>query len=557
MPNSLFSSVNSRKKPDRLNVAIKSIDIAKDIDEVPFFEKKSTILSNLIMPEKQIDLAYGTALYVSQGGNNNGFYFTKHLLLANYKTILLKPLNVAHNPEFIIGVIYDAALSKKGDVEDPEPKFSLIEDSRIKFDEGKGVYVDGYSGEIDVWTHFVLFKSIYPGVVDVLKSNVSGNIETDDYFISMEIFYDEYKYLFNEDESTAFEKTFKNSYMDEYIGKTFEGKKLYKMYMGPITFGGGGIVGTPANVRSVLADVANKDVAQSNLSVNHDGDLYKLCSLSKDEMGQKGEERTKGDNLLNQNSNKEEIDMADIDIAKITQDVEKNVLERVKAIQAEGQLDEAQATIKAQREEIASMTKNLQDVSAASDQAIEDAEKALEEANQQLDEANNKITEHENKIKELEANQMSEDDKKELAEHKKLKKGKERMEDLSKRNINIPDGKKDEVLDKLGTFNDDQYEAYASALEMAGVKSDGDPKEDKDKAGKDDKDQQAGKDTASQQDKGASGSDKDVEKTLSDASGSPDTGSQDTASTEKRGNYMKALASLTTRTKDHPRGARA
>jgi hypothetical protein len=371
----------------------------------------------------------------------------------------------------------------------------------------------------------------------------------------MEVFFDEYKYLFDEDESTLFDRTVKNSYLDNYIGKTFEGRKLYKMYTGPITFGAGGIVGAPANERSVLADVAHKDVAQSNLSVQHNGDLYKLCSLTNSEMGQKGKGQVRDDSLILK-SNKEETDMADtIDIAKITQDVEKNVLERVKAIQAEGQLDQAQATIQAQKEEIASLTKNLQDVSAAGDEAIKEAETALEESNKQLDEANTKIEEKDNKIKELENNQLSEDDKKELAEYHKTKKAQDRIDDLAKRNIVIPDEKKDEVLDKLGSFSDEQYEAYASALEMAGVKAtDGNTDSDK---SSDKKSQSDSQPSSSKQDKASAGSDADVEKTLSSASGAPSSDAPaDTAAAEKKSNYKNALKSLTTRTKENPRGAR-
>jgi len=534
------------KTPDYFNIPIQSVDYAKDLDEVPFFEKRSSVLQQ-IMPEKQVDLAYGTALYVSQGGNKNGYYFSNHLLLANYKTGLLKPINVGHSAEFIVGVVYDVALSKKGDTDNPEPKFSLIEDSRVKVTSDKGIYTEGYRGEVDVWTHFVLFKIIYPGVVEVLKENVSGNMEYDKYFMSMEILFDDYKYLWDEDEATAFDRTYKNQYLDEYIGKTFEGRKLFKMYTGPVAFGGGGIVSDPAESRAVLADVANKDVAATNLSIKKDGDLYKVYSLNGSEMGRK-EDKDRADNNK-KNSNKEELIMADdkIDVAKMVQDVENNVLERVKSLQAVEKLDKASATIAAQKEEITSLTKNLQDVSAASDDAIHEAEGSLEESNSKLDESNTKITELENKNKELENNQMTEEDKKELADYRIHKLSTERLEDLSSKKIIIPEDKKGEVMEKLGKFSNEEYSAYVSALEMAGVKDEAANKG------------AAGKDTAGSKDTGKTGAEgKAADKILSNASVTPDADlQQDTASADAKSvNFKSALRSVTTRTKENPRGGR-
>ena len=59
------------KLKDRLDIAIQRIDYAQDMDQVPYFSGEP-LSPSLVVPDRQVDLAYGEALYVSKGGNKNG-----------------------------------------------------------------------------------------------------------------------------------------------------------------------------------------------------------------------------------------------------------------------------------------------------------------------------------------------------------------------------------------------------------------------------------------------------------------------------------------------------
>jgi len=563
-PLKLINSMGREK--DTFQVPIHSIDYAKSVDQVPFFSKRSNVLAQALGLERQVDLAYGRALFVSQGGNKNGYYFSRNLLLANYKSVLLKPINIGHNQEFIIGVIYDVSLSKKRNAESSTPEFVSIEDESIEFDSEKGIFsIRGYTGELDVWINFVLYKAIYPGVVETLKENVSGNIDVDKFFISMEIYYKDFMFLWDEDENTAFDRTIGNSYLDSYIGRTVEGKRLYRMYTGPVTFGGGGIVGDPAEVRATIADVAQRDVAHSHRSVVKDGDVYKICGPT-DTVGlDKAKDKVKDSNSLNPNKE----DQMEIDVSKLTQQISDNVLARMQQLQKEQKLDEASAKIQAQAEEISSLTNKIEDLSAAGDDAVNTSQEALDEAKTKLETAETKIGELEDKIKDLESKQLSEEDVKDLAEYRTRKKVEDRFADLAKRKITVPADKKEEVSEKLKGLTDDQYTAYADALETVGgfkdAASDGDGDDDEGGDGNGDAgDGKADGDGAggdSKKDDAAAGSDasRKADKVLSDAAkkGAPDASlSQDSAADNtKRGNYFKSLSGLTNRTTERPRGA--
>jgi hypothetical protein len=465
--------LNKFTKPESSMVQLKYLDIAASVKSVPFFEKENSALASIIGMDRNADLAYGEALFCQQGGfMHNGYYFTREFLLNNYKTAMLKPMNLYHMDSFVIGVIYDVALSKQNN-KDEEPKFSLISSDAVIYDEKTGPSIKGYDGPIDVWVKFVLFKYIYPSLVESIVNGVSGSQFMDDYFVSMEVFYNTYKFLFDENESTAIDVTPENRFLIDYVGKTYHGKKVYRMYTGPGTFGGCAIVEDPANVRSVLSDVANRDVACSKINVRRTE--KDTIEIGENKAGMDSSSNTPGQGKETQHITLEDIMDPVKDSAKA---IAAEVLDQVKLDQMKNDyakvktdLDVAGSELVKVKTDLASAQAEVEKLKtdvATSATALDEAKKKVKENEDNFIEMKKKKEEAEAAVEEAKKSSMSDADKAELEAFRKEKEVASRISTLETKGFKLPEdkAKRDELVTKISGFSNEQFGVFADAACM-------------------------------------------------------------------------------------------
>jgi hypothetical protein len=441
---------------DRVKVSISRVDYAADLSAVPYFYSP-TIPTAL---ERQVDLAYGEALFLSEGGNRNGYYFTRQMILGHYKSVIMKPLNIGHEQTQIIGMIYDVGISKKLDTSPSEPKLELIPQEAIKFDQVKGWYIEGYDGPIDMWIHFAMFRGVYPGVVNAVKNNVSGNMDQDQFFISMEVLVSQWDYLFDNDEATRFERTTKNALeLDPQIGRSVAGKRLYKVYKGSIVFGGGGIVGDPAEPRAVLTDLAMRDAASTKLSVSHDEEKHKYTIQPAEVVSTPDASAGRPNNHTTKEKARMELSL---------EQIQKTVDERIQLRQAELQktqmMDEAKAHAQALGEEVKALTTKNQELVTIVESAKSTADKALKEAEEALE---NSAKELETAKAELDAAKklvLSDADKAEFEALRSADRAAKRFEVLKTKGVVLDEARVASIRDRLGKFTDAEFATYIENL---------------------------------------------------------------------------------------------
>ena len=88
-----------------------AIEVQEETDELR--EAASSAIKLPSSAEKQPDLLYFTAIFVSTGANLNGAHFKSSELILGEKTIINKALDVEHKEEEIIGHLYDRAFVTK------------------------------------------------------------------------------------------------------------------------------------------------------------------------------------------------------------------------------------------------------------------------------------------------------------------------------------------------------------------------------------------------------------------------------------------------------------
>lgn len=251
---------------------LQSIDVFKDVasfDDVPYFSPSSLEIP-IAGSDKQRDLSYGSCIYVSEGGNDNGAWFFKQELIKARKTPILKPVDIEHNPEVIVGVMYDSAIASQNG--------EIIPEERIELNLETGIYklLDKNGNEmndkIDIKTNFVIYKQMFPAIPREISKYQLGN-KNGRYFVSMEVFYNKFGYVFDRDESTFIEikddlpsRELVSQY-EKYVNKIApDGRHVSKAYL-DFTFGGVGITETPANKDSYLLDLAKKSNDHKDASV--------------------------------------------------------------------------------------------------------------------------------------------------------------------------------------------------------------------------------------------------------------------------------------------------
>lgn len=197
----------------------------------------------------QMDLLYLQSCLVSAGArigvNDNDDIFTREEAWAARHTPVLKPFNWQHIDKDILGVIYTVqAKDVSGNILD-------INDDNVP------------DVDFDLWTEAAIFKLIHAD----RAREIEHRSKSDNLFVSMEAWFDDYSYGLYNDKGLAkvLLRNENTGYLDKHLrasggsGKFRDPDTDQEVRIGrvlrSITFGGCGLVDSPANKRSTIKSV--------------------------------------------------------------------------------------------------------------------------------------------------------------------------------------------------------------------------------------------------------------------------------------------------------------
>ena len=219
------------------------------LDETEDLKKElSSIIELPKEGQKQPDLQYFSAIFVSSGTNLNKAHFLPSELVMAAKSVPSKAVDVEHEESEIIGHIFDYAF-----VDMDGNKLNVAELSSME----KGSLDNK---EMHIVIAGVIYKSRFP--------NLSKEVATGQWKVSMEAYYQDYDLKVGSmilDKKEA-ELLGYDSASENLIGKTVKVvKKGVEIASGEVArvlrgicFSGVGIVKNPANPPSVILETANK-----------------------------------------------------------------------------------------------------------------------------------------------------------------------------------------------------------------------------------------------------------------------------------------------------------
>jgi hypothetical protein len=208
--------------------------------------KNKEISSALGLPaeeDRQIDLQYMNAIFVSSGMNKNGAVFLGSELLKAHKSISTKAVDVEHNEKEVIGHIAARGfLTREGEAVHPEEALTAM--SQQDMDDL----------ELDVAISAVVYKDRFPEIAE--------SISNGEWMVSMECYYRDYDIKVG-DLIIPRDQAEQMGY-DKLVGKVVQVKKGMKDFgfhmvgrvLRDIIFSGVGIVKDPANERSIIMESA-------------------------------------------------------------------------------------------------------------------------------------------------------------------------------------------------------------------------------------------------------------------------------------------------------------
>ena len=223
------------------------IQLEKETDDL-----KKAVAAVIDLPgieDKQPDLLYFSAIFVSTGTNLNNAHFLPSELVKAENTIISKALDVEHKEEDIIGHIYDRAY-----IDDNNKKLNIDE---LASKESGSLDKD-YSN-----MHIVIAGVIYKNRFPALAEEVADN----GWRVSMECYYSGYDVKIGDVIMTQREAEIIGLAHDDKVfgkmakvikkGKEIAADKLERVLRN-ICFSGCGIVKNPANPPSVILETADE-----------------------------------------------------------------------------------------------------------------------------------------------------------------------------------------------------------------------------------------------------------------------------------------------------------
>ena len=210
-------------------------------------EAASSIIKLPEEKDKQPDLLYFSAIFVSSGENLNHAYFLPNELVQAEGTIVNKALDVEHNENEIIGHLYDRAfIDKDGN----RLELADLKEKATTIDTDVHVAIAG-----------VIYKNRFP--------NLASEVSEKTWRVSMECYYQDYDIkvgdlIIDKQEAEVLGVACKKQNIFGKTAKVIKGG--VKVAEGAVTrvlrgiiFSGCGIVKNPANPPSVILETANNN----------------------------------------------------------------------------------------------------------------------------------------------------------------------------------------------------------------------------------------------------------------------------------------------------------
>ena len=235
------------------------IELLEETDELR--QEVSSVIKLPDEKDRQIDLQYFSAVFVSSGENLNHAYFLPSELVVAKDTIASKALDVEHEENEIIGHLYDYAFTDK---------------------DGKSVEVKELAGketseldkeEVHIVVAGVIYKNRFP--------NIAEEVSSGKWKVSMECYYQGYDVKVGDliiSKKEAEMLGFASKKEHDFFGRVAKViKNGIEIAEGTVTrvlrnicFSGCGIVKNPANPPSVILETANEKQAKEVLILDYD-----------------------------------------------------------------------------------------------------------------------------------------------------------------------------------------------------------------------------------------------------------------------------------------------
>jgi len=215
-------------------------------------DRKKAVAAVIELPrneDKQPDLQYFSAIFVSAGTNLNGAHFLPSELVKAEDTIVSKALDVEHKEEDIIGHIYDRAFINSDNSKLDLEELAKKEDASL----------DSEDNDMHVVIAGVIYKNRFP--------NLAKEVANGDWKVSMECYFSNYDVKVGDLILTRREAEAMGLAHDDRLfgklakvlkkGKEIAEGKLERVLRG-IVFSGCGVVKNPANPPSVILETASE-----------------------------------------------------------------------------------------------------------------------------------------------------------------------------------------------------------------------------------------------------------------------------------------------------------
>jgi len=281
-------------------------DIKVEETTKALWEAASSVIDLPKEGEKQPDLLYFSAIFVSSGENLNHAFFTPSELVKAEGTIVNKALDVEHKEEEIIGHIYERAfMDKDGNPLELEDLASM---EKASLD----------SQEMHIAIAGIIYKNRFP---DIAKEVAAGKWK-----VSMEAYYQDYDVkvgdlVMSKKEAESLGLASDDSVLGKVAKVLKEGKEIAKgavtRVLRGITFSGCGIVENPANPPSVILETAKHKEKEDDTEVEIVLDYATIekdnnVTSSKVETDEK-ETSESEDTSVSKEENKEEVEKSELE----------------------------------------------------------------------------------------------------------------------------------------------------------------------------------------------------------------------------------------------------
>jgi hypothetical protein len=208
--------------------------------------------------DKQPDLQYFSAIFVSAGTNLNGAHFLPSELVKAEDTIVSKALDVEHKEEEIVGHIYDRAF-----IDNDKHKLNVDE-----LANKEDASLDSENSDMHVVIAGVVYKNRFP--------NLAKEISSGEWKVSMECYFSNYDVkvgdlILTQREAEVMGLAINDSLFGKLAKVIKKGKEIaagtLERVLRGIVFSGCGVVKNPANPPSVILETANEKSSNTSKEV--------------------------------------------------------------------------------------------------------------------------------------------------------------------------------------------------------------------------------------------------------------------------------------------------